>query len=51
VPGYIRSRTAQGKLGMKTGEGIYRYPPEAAERLRAERAAKLVAVLRALEGR
>ena len=51
VPRYISERTAQKKLGMKTGEGIYRYSPEAAERLRAERAAKLAAVLRALEGR
>jgi 5-formyl-3-hydroxy-2-methylpyridine 4-carboxylate dehydrogenase len=51
VPHYIRSRTAQNNLGLKTGQGIYRYTPEAAERLRAERAAKLAAVLRALEGR
>ena len=51
VPRYIRERTAQKKLGLKSGEGVYRYSPEAAERLRAERAAELAAVLRALEGR
>jgi 5-formyl-3-hydroxy-2-methylpyridine 4-carboxylic acid 5-dehydrogenase len=51
VPRYIRERTAQKQLGMKTGKGIYDYTPEAAERLRAERAAKLLAVRRALEGR
>ena len=51
VPRYIRERTAQKKLGLKSGEGVYRSSPEAAERRRAERAAKLAAVLRALEGR
>jgi 3-hydroxybutyryl-CoA dehydrogenase/5-formyl-3-hydroxy-2-methylpyridine 4-carboxylate dehydrogenase len=51
VPRYIRERTAQGMLGMKTGKGIYDYTPESAERLRAERGAKLLAVRRALEGR
>ena len=45
----IRERIAEGRLGMKTGGGIYDYTPEQIERLRAERAAKLVAVRKALQ--
>jgi 3-hydroxybutyryl-CoA dehydrogenase/5-formyl-3-hydroxy-2-methylpyridine 4-carboxylate dehydrogenase len=35
---------------MKTGSGIYDYTPEQIDQLRAQRAAKLVAVRKALEG-
>jgi 3-hydroxybutyryl-CoA dehydrogenase/5-formyl-3-hydroxy-2-methylpyridine 4-carboxylate dehydrogenase len=49
VSSTIRDRIAEGKLGMKTGSGIYDYTPEDIERLRGERAAKLVAVRKALE--
>ena len=45
----IRDRIAEGKLGMKTGSGIYDYTPEQILELRAQRAAKLVAVRKALE--
>ena len=45
----IRDRTTKGKLGMKTGGGIYDYTPEEIEQKRAERAAKLVAVRKALQ--
>lgn len=45
----IRDRVAQGQLGMKTGGGLYDYTPEDIDRLRAERARKLVAVRKALE--
>ena len=45
----IREKLADGKLGMKTGSGMYDYAPEDIARLRAERAAKLVAVRKALE--
>lgn len=45
----VRDLTAKGRLGMKTGGGIYDYTPEETERLRAGRAAKLVAVRKALE--
>jgi 3-hydroxybutyryl-CoA dehydrogenase/5-formyl-3-hydroxy-2-methylpyridine 4-carboxylate dehydrogenase len=34
---------------MKTGGGLYDYTPDDIERLRAQRAAKLVAVRKALE--
>jgi 3-hydroxybutyryl-CoA dehydrogenase/5-formyl-3-hydroxy-2-methylpyridine 4-carboxylate dehydrogenase len=51
VSSTIRDRIAEGKLGMKTGSGMYDYTPEDVDRLRAERAAKLVAVRKALEGR
>ena len=34
---------------MKTGSGMYDYTPEDIDRLRAERAGKLVAVRKALE--
>ena len=44
----ITDRTAQGKLGMKTGGGLYEYTPERVDQLRAERARKLVAVRKAL---
>ena len=50
VSSTIRARIAEGKLGMKTGSGIYDYTPEQIDRLRGERAAKLVAVRKALEG-
>ena len=44
----ITTRTAEGKLGMKTGGGLYEYTPERIEELRRERARKLVAVRKAL---
>ena len=50
VSSTIRDRIAEGKLGMKTGSGIYEYTPEQIDQLRAQRAAKLVAVRKALEG-
>lgn len=49
VAGYIKERTAQGKLGIKTGGGIYEYTPERIAELQKQRAAKLVAVRRALQ--
>jgi 3-hydroxyacyl-CoA dehydrogenase len=49
VSSTIQDRIAEGKLGMKTGSGMYDYTPEDVDRLRAERAAKLVAVRKALE--
>jgi 3-hydroxybutyryl-CoA dehydrogenase/5-formyl-3-hydroxy-2-methylpyridine 4-carboxylate dehydrogenase len=45
----IRDKIDQGKLGMKTGGGMYDYTPEQIGELRAKRAAKLVAVRKALE--
>jgi 3-hydroxyacyl-CoA dehydrogenase len=50
VSSTIRDRIADGKLGMKTGSGIYDYTPEQIDQLRGQRAAKLVAVRKALEG-
>jgi 3-hydroxyacyl-CoA dehydrogenase len=50
VSSTIRDRIAEGKLGMKTGSGIYDYTPEQIQELRAQRAGKLVAVRKALEG-
>jgi 5-formyl-3-hydroxy-2-methylpyridine 4-carboxylate dehydrogenase len=50
VSPYISEKTREKNLGMKTGKGIYDYTPQEAERLRAARAAKLVAVRKALEG-
>lgn len=50
VSSMIRDRIAEGKLGMKTGSGIYDYTPEQIDQLRGQRAAKLVAVRKALEG-
>jgi 3-hydroxyacyl-CoA dehydrogenase len=45
----IRDLTEKGRLGMKTGGGIYDYTPEEIDAKRRERAAKLVAVRKALE--
>ena len=45
----IRDRIEQGRLGMKTGGGLYDYTPEQIDQLRAYRAGKLVAVRKALE--
>jgi 3-hydroxyacyl-CoA dehydrogenase len=39
----------QGRLGMKTGGGLYDYTPEQINELRASRVAKLIAVRKALE--
>src|SRR5439155_7915184 len=38
----ITDRTAEGRLGMKTGAGLYEYTPERIDQLRGERARKLV---------
>ena len=45
----IRDLIDKGRLGMKTGGGIYDYTPEQIDELRAKRAGKLVAVRKALE--
>ncbi len=47
--GYIAERTAQGKLGIKTGGGIYDYTPEKIAELQGARARKLVAVRKVLQ--
>jgi 3-hydroxyacyl-CoA dehydrogenase len=49
VSSTIRSLIDRGRLGMKTGGGIYDYTPEQIDQLRAARAGKLVAVRKALE--
>jgi 5-formyl-3-hydroxy-2-methylpyridine 4-carboxylate dehydrogenase len=49
VASYITERTSQGKLGMKTGSGIFSYTPERISALRAQRGTKLAAVRKALE--
>jgi 5-formyl-3-hydroxy-2-methylpyridine 4-carboxylate dehydrogenase len=46
----ITERIARGDLGMKTGNGIYRYTPEQIQQLRMARAGKLVGVRKTLEG-
>ena len=51
VSAAITERTARNELGMKTGKGIYDYTPESIQELRAQRAGKLVAVRKTLEGR
>jgi len=49
VASYIGERTAQRKLGLKTGSGIYDYTPEKIAELQRLRARKLVAVRKALQ--
>ena len=50
VSSTIRDLIDRGRLGMKTGGGVYDYTPEQIDQLRGQRAAKLVAVRKALEG-
>jgi len=50
VPDYIAEKVQAKRFGMKTGEGIYQYTPQKLGALRAERAAKLIAVRKTLEG-
>ena len=47
----VTSQMAAGKLGIKSGEGVYSYTPEKLAQLQPERARKLVAIRRILEGR
>lgn len=47
----VLEKTGASKLGIKSGEGIFSYTPEQTKALQAERARKLVAVRRILEGR
>lgn len=46
-----RDQIAAGKLGIKSGEGVYSYSPESIAELQRERARKLVAIRRILEGK
>jgi 3-hydroxybutyryl-CoA dehydrogenase/5-formyl-3-hydroxy-2-methylpyridine 4-carboxylate dehydrogenase len=47
----VLEKTGQSKFGIKSGEGMFAYTPEQALALQGERARKLVAVRRILEGR
>ena len=49
VPAYVRTRTRDGRLGIKSGKGVYDYTPQRIAELRASRAKKLVAVRKAME--
>jgi 3-hydroxybutyryl-CoA dehydrogenase/5-formyl-3-hydroxy-2-methylpyridine 4-carboxylate dehydrogenase len=46
----VSRKIAAGTLGIKSGEGIYTYTPEHIANLQRERARKLVAIRRILEG-
>jgi len=47
----VTSKTGEGRLGMKTGAGLFDYTEAELASLPRERGAKLVAVRRALEGK
>ena len=47
----VSKQMAAGKLGIKSGEGVYSYTPEKIAQLQPERARKLVAIRRILEGK
>ena len=51
VAPFVTERTRAGKLGIKTGGGVYDYAADGIKALQAERAAKFVAVRLALERR
>lgn len=46
----VGEKIAAGTLGIKSGEGVYAYTPERIAELQRERARKLVAIRRILEG-
>ena len=46
---FITERTVEGKLGIKTGGGVYSYTPGKIKKLQSARAKTLVAVRKALE--
>ena len=46
---FVTERTAAGKLGIKTGGGVFSYTPEKIAALQQQRAKRLVAVRKALE--
>ena len=50
VSPFVTERTAAGKLGIKSGGGIFSYTPEKITELQSQRARRLVAVRKALEG-
>lgn len=47
----VLEKTGASKFGIKSGEGMFSYTPEQTKALQADRARKLVAVRRILEGR
>nr|WP_245458047.1 MULTISPECIES: 5-formyl-3-hydroxy-2-methylpyridine 4-carboxylate 5-dehydrogenase [unclassified Mesorhizobium] len=47
----VLEKTGASKFGIKSGEGMFSYTPEQIKALQGERARKLVAVRRILEGR
>ena len=47
----IEQKIASAHLGIKSGHGIYSYTPETIAKIQAERASKLIAIRRILEGR
>ncbi|WP_095198100.1 5-formyl-3-hydroxy-2-methylpyridine 4-carboxylate 5-dehydrogenase [Mesorhizobium carmichaelinearum] len=47
----VLEKTNASKFGIKSGEGMFSYTPEQTKALQSERARKLVAVRRILEGR
>jgi 5-formyl-3-hydroxy-2-methylpyridine 4-carboxylate dehydrogenase len=47
----VLEKTSASKFGIKSGEGMFSYTPEQIKALQGERARKLVAVRRILEGR
>ncbi len=49
VADFVTRRTAQGKLGIKSGAGVFSYAPERVAELQKQRARKLVAVRKALQ--
>lgn len=49
VCGVIAERVAAGRLGLKSGAGLFDYAPDEPQKLRAERARRFVAVRKALE--
>jgi 3-hydroxybutyryl-CoA dehydrogenase/5-formyl-3-hydroxy-2-methylpyridine 4-carboxylate dehydrogenase len=51
VAPFVTDLTRQGRLGLKSGGGVYDYTPERIKALQMERAAKFIAIRKILMGR
>jgi 3-hydroxybutyryl-CoA dehydrogenase len=51
VPGVVQRMVDAGHFGFKTGQGFYAYPPETADRVRSDRDARYLSLLKLFHSR